>query len=62
MKNGDRLRNMTDEELSDLFCGAMEKIGADEDLDCCLICPLTSLCRKGRNGFVEWLNKESEDN
>lgn len=62
MTNGDRIRNMTDEQLSALFCDAMETITDNADVDCCLNCPVKALCRKGRNGFLEYLKREAEDN
>ena len=62
MKNGDRLRHMTDEQLSSLFCDAVATIGEKLDVDnYCKFCPATDYCKKGQNGFLELLNKESED-
>ena len=60
MKNIDRLRQMTDEELTDLFCDTLEGMAEETEKDMCDICPVRHLCRKGHNGFLAWLNKEAE--
>lgn len=63
MKNGDRLRNMTDEQLASFFCDAVATIGEKLGIGYyCMFCPMEALCSPGHTGFLEWLNKESEDN
>lgn len=62
MTNRDKLMAMTDEELSEFLCGQMENIQdkTKEDDWCCDICPVGKLCKKGKNGFLAWLEKEAE--
>ena len=60
MTNRDRLNQMTNEELSELFCDKLEQIVAEADIDVCDICPVRKLCKKGHNGFLAWLGKEAE--
>lgn len=62
MTNRDKLNSMTDEELSDFFCKAMEDI-ADKTKDndwCCDLCPVTHICKKGHNGFLAWLKSDAD--
>lgn len=61
MKNRDKLNSMTDKELADFFCEAMEIVADKADIDLCDICPVNSICKKGHNGFLAWLEKEAED-
>ena len=51
MKNGELLRNMTDQELAEYLC---------EKLDCTR-CPAEEKCRDFVTGLVEWLKKDVED-
>lgn len=62
MTNRDKINSMTNEELSELFCTTMEKIQdkTKDDDWCCDICPVSELCKKKRNGFLAWLEKEAE--
>lgn len=60
MTNRDKLNQMTNEELSELFCYTLEQAAEQENADVCDICPVRSLCKKGHNGFLAWLNKEAE--
>ena len=62
MTNREKLNDMTDRQLVDLFCSAMEKI-ADKTKGkdwCCDICPVSNLCKGKNNGFLKWLEKEAE--
>ena len=62
MTNRDKINSMTDKELGVFFCKTMEDI-ADKTKDddwCCDICPASKLCKKKRNGFLDWLEKEAE--
>ena len=63
MTNRDKLNSMTNEELSELFCKAMEDIAEKtEDGDwCCDLCPVTNICKAKYNGFLAWLEKEAEN-
>lgn len=60
MTNRDRLNQMTNEELSELFCNTLEQAVEKADVDVCDICPVKELCKKGYNGFLACLNKEAE--
>lgn len=59
MTNYDRLHNMSLEELGKELCVSIEIIGDNttEGL-CCNICPVEHLCKKGKNGFITWLEQE----
>lgn len=61
MTNRERLNAMTDEELSDAFCDAMESVCTEADIDMCYICPFTKVCKKGNNGFLHWLKAEAKE-
>ena len=55
MTNREKLNAMTDRQLVDLFCSAMEKI-ADKTNGkdwCCDICPVSNLCKGKNNGFLK---------
>ena len=62
MTNREKLNAMSDQELAELFCKAMEDIADKTKGDdwCCHICPATDLCKKKHNGFKKWLEKEAE--
>ena len=54
MTNGDRLRQMTDEELGKWLCN-------QKKLEC-WDCIGSKLCEwHGINGYVKWLKQESKD-
>ena len=56
MTNYDRLKSMSKEELGEFFCTAMEVIGDNTTSGlCCDICPVEQLCKKGKNGFITYL-------
>ena len=63
MTNRDKLNAMTDEELSELLCKAMENIAENTKDDdwCCDICPMGNKCKAKYNGFLAWLRKEVND-
>ena len=52
MKNADRIRKMTDEELALFLCDLSDE---------CSHCPVTGICRLGHNGFFDWLEREDFD-
>ena len=52
MTNGDKIRQMTDEELADIFC-RMER-SCDE-------CAARKFCHKNQNGYFTWLKQEAQD-
>jgi hypothetical protein len=59
MTNRDRFNSMSNDELGHFFCQAMEIIGDNtENGLCCSICPVEHLCKKGKNGFITWLENE----
>jgi len=53
--NADRIRNMTDEELTAFLCNITSD---DEGCDSCLA---WKYCHKGHTGFEDWLKAESEE-
>lgn len=62
MTNRDRITTMSNDELGRYFCESMEIIGErTEEGFSCSICPVEHLCKKGQNGFITWLNKETEE-
>lgn len=52
MKNADRIRKMTDEELALFLCNLSDE---------CSNCPVTSICRMNHNGFFDWVNGDDFD-
>ena len=60
MTNFEKLKSMTDEELSSFFCAKMEDIAYKIDVDVCDICPVRKLCKKGQTGFLIWLNSDTD--
>ena len=52
MTNGDRIRQMTDEQLAVFLCNLSDE---------CSNCPVTSICRMNHNGFFDWLKREDFD-
>ena len=62
MTNHDKLKEMSTEELGRYFCSTMDIIGDNtENGLCCHICPVEHLCKKGKNGFITWLESESRE-
>lgn len=63
MNNREKLNSMTNEVLATTLCDFINDIAdrLDKD-DMCSLCPVNKLCRKGHNGFVEWLSQEAKDN
>ena len=59
MTNYDKLKAMSIEELGRFLCSSMEIIGDNTSSGlCCDICPVEELCKKGKNGFITWLENE----
>lgn len=58
MKNYENIVSMNQEELADFLCTFMNNACADNDLHPCDICPARETCRRGHNGFKDWLNEE----
>lgn len=52
MTNGERLRQMTDEELGKWLCKIFFTCGT---------CYAKEYCHYEHNGFTDWLKQESED-
>lgn len=66
MKNIDKLRTMTDKELTQFFCNTLctwlEDICEDNDLaEPCKVCPFKEHCYYGHPGFEHFLNQEVEE-
>jgi hypothetical protein len=64
MTNREKLNSMSDKDLAGFFCEAMEKIAEKVDSDhddMCTICPVRKMCRKGSNGFLNWLQADAEE-
>ena len=54
MKNIDRIKQMTAEELATFLCNLMCN-------ECCENrCPAQGFCRFGHTGMLEWLESEEE--
>lgn len=52
MTNGNKIREMTDEELAQWICHHVQ----------CARCPGGDWCSPGHNGTLDWLKKEAENN
>lgn len=52
--NADRIRNMTDEELTVFLCNMMS------NREGCYGCPGEQHCHRGHTGIHDWLKEESE--
>lgn len=54
MTNIERIRTSDDKELANFLCEMFDiKAGCD-------FCIASKYCKRGRNGFHEWLQKESK--
>ena len=53
MTNADRLRAMSDEELSEFLCGILS-----EDRDGCSECVAEGYCYPGHTGMIDYLKEE----
>lgn len=51
---GDRIRNMTDDELAKFLCN----IAVNPGQGMCELCIASKYCRAGHNGFLDWLKEE----
>ncbi len=63
MNNREKLNSMSDKELShEVLCYIVELVAGALDHDnACKYCPVTKICRKGKNGFISWLEQDTED-
>lgn len=57
MTNGDRIRAMTDEELTEFLCD----IRSNGSYYGCENCPAYDFCENGHTGFFDWLRQEADD-
>ena len=61
MTQREYMQTASDEDLADLLCyvitNTLER--ADADIDTCKACPASRWCRKGHNGFIDWLKEEA---
>lgn len=55
MTNADRIRSMTDEELTAFLCNIMTNETG------CYDCPGIQYCRREHTGLEDWLKAESEE-
>ena len=55
--NADRIRAMSDEELTDFLCDFR---GCDTDENTCIGCKGEQYCRAGHPGTMEWLKQPAE--
>lgn len=60
MKNLERLKQMSIEDLTELFCNTMQTINENSHspLLFCETCPFTNKCSIGHNGFKAWAEEE----
>ena len=63
MKNIEKLRAMSDEELTQFFCNTVcvwfQDVCDENDFaDPCNVCPFKEHCSYGHPGFEHWLNQE----
>lgn len=56
MTNADRIRAMTDEELTAFLCD----LRTNGTYDGCDNCPAYDFCEHGHTGFIDWLRKEAD--
>lgn len=63
MTNREKLNSMTNEEIAEKLCYLVELVAdaAGHDAAGCLYCPVSKLCRYGKPGFIEYLEKEAEE-
>lgn len=57
MKNVDRIREMNDDELAEFLCSVSSYTSEYR----CEECMATDYCKDGHNGFIDWLQAESEE-
>ena len=56
--NADRIRTMTDEELSKFLCDFRTGSAGEHH---CAGCKAESYCRTGHNGMIEWLQQPAKE-
>ena len=62
MNNREKLNSMSDKEIAEKLCYLVELVAdAMDHEDGCNYCPVRKLCRYGKAGFIEYLEKEAED-
>ncbi len=59
MTNGDRIRQMTDEELAEFFCRISQCCGNDAS---CTMCPIYGGCAQNVMCVERWLEQEVKQN
>ena len=62
MNNREKLNSMSDKEIAEQLCYLVESVASalDHD-DGCNYCPANKLCRRGKAGFIEYLEQEAVD-
>lgn len=55
MKNYERIKGMTIDELASFFCNIITEAEVE---DPCTICPARKHCRYGHTGMKDWLESE----
>lgn len=58
MTNGDRIRTMTDEELSKFLCDFRTGSAGEHH---CAGCKAEEYCRTGHNGMIDWLQQPAKE-
>lgn len=58
LSNADRIRAMTDEELSTFLCDFRS---CDSTEHPCNSCKAEEFCHAGHNGMIDWLQQPAED-
>ena len=66
MNNREKLKAMTNEELTEFFCNgfikALEEKCDEANIEIpCKLCPYTELCSYGNPGFLVWLEQKAEE-
>lgn len=55
MRNADKIRAMTDEELAEFMCHNVSNGTVN-----CAFCAAAEFCRMGHNGWLHWLKQEAD--
>lgn len=61
MTNYKNIASMNPTELADFLCTFIQNACIETDLHPCDICEAKKTCRRGHNGFIDWMNEEVEE-
>ena len=55
------LSTLSNVEIAQMLCDMIDEYAGKNDVHTCRFCPVEKNCKRGRNGFLAWLEKEVDE-